>query len=286
VKQGTHTRRPLLPAHENRAARNRWPAPRVLAYVLAGCAALIVALSATAAPTDTLHSECGGTPPPLAYPPVGAAPAVGTWTGANVTVSPTAEGCRANTPYVPHLTVSVAGRFRGAYEVDDLLTRFGAVSELLAVRYWSVSDRSWRPLVSSATALVGSAAGAPRGNFSAEELRSGRSVYLAQRDSRAASEAVYRLRVRECTRNRLVVETESTTPIRWWGVTLFSPGDVQSLYVLERADDGVWSYSSATTIVGALWITASHDKSYINRLVALYRHTAGIPSETEPPAAP
>jgi uncharacterized protein DUF6675 len=260
----------------------RW----VAAAVLAGCGAFGAALSEAAAPIDPLIAECGGAPPLLAYPPVGEAPAISTWTDPQIAISPASERCGASTRISPRFVVSVAGRFRGTYEVDDLLRRFGAVSDLLTLRYWSVTDHAWRPLVSSATALVASDAGHPRGNFSAEELRTGHNVYLAQQDSRAASEVVYRLRVRECTRNSLVIETESMTATRWWGVTLFSPGDVYSLYVLERTEDGIWSYASATTIIGALWLTAGHDKSYINRIVALYRHTAGVRSDLEPPAAP
>jgi hypothetical protein len=94
------------------------------------------------------------------------------------------------------------------------------------------------------------------------------------------------MRVYERTSNGFIIESENRTAVRWWGLTVFRPGDIHSVYFLERREPGIWSYYAVTTIAGASWFTAGHEKSYINRMVALYRRTAGIPTDLEPPAAP
>ena len=69
-------------------------------------------------------------------------------------------------------------------------------------------------------------------------------------------------------------------------VPLFSPGEVQSVYFLDREPDNVWRYYSvARTDKKANSLTAGHEASSINRAVAYYRHLAGIPTGQEPPAA-
>ena len=109
---------------------------------------------------------------------------------------------------------------------------------------------------------------------------------MSQRDNRSASDVIYRMRVRENGTNRVVIETENVTAVRWWGLTLFKPGALHSVYFLEQRSPDVWSYYALTRIVDGSWLVAGHDKSYINRVVALYRHLAGIPTDLEPPAAP
>jgi len=52
-------------------------------------------------------------------------------------------------------------------------------------------------------------------------------------------------------------------------VTLFHPGEMPSIYFLDRESD----------------VAAGHEASSINRAVAFYRSLAGIPTGKEPPAA-
>ena len=94
------------------------------------------------------------------------------------------------------------------------------------------------------------------------------------------------MRVRESTDERIVIETENVAPVRWWAVTLFPPGALRTVYILEQRSTGIWSYYALTKVAGGSWLVAGHEKSYINRVVALYRHLAGIPTDQEPPAAP
>lgn len=245
-----------------------------------------LALTSHFATADDAQPPCNGSAPFPQYGLVDEAPIVGTWPQLTSASLAALAGCVAWPTSTSRLIVAVAGRFRSSDDVDGLLARFGAVSDMLSVRYWSVTDHSWRPLVTSSTALIATVAGQPRSDFTALELRSGHDVYFAQRDSRAASEAVYRMRVRESTAGRIVIDTDNVTSIRWWGLTLFGPGDIRSVYILDQQEPGIWSYYSLTKIGGNGWLTGGHDKSYINRIVALYRHLASIPSDLEPPPAP
>jgi hypothetical protein len=237
-------------------------------------------------PGPAAQPPCHGALPQPGYAQPGTAPRVLVWSSPKPVVPSSWDECIQWSTPAARTLVAVAGRFASADTANDLLTRFGAVSQLLALRYWSVTDHAWRPLVSSATALTRLTSGAARPDFSAAEMRSGDDLYLAQRDGRSASEAIYRIRVREFSAAHFIVETENLTPIRWWGIVLFKSGDIQSRYFLEQRAAGVWSYYSLTKIAGSSWIAAGHDSSYVNRVIALYRSLARIPSDREPPAAP
>ena len=98
--------------------------------------------------------------------------------------------------------------------------------------------------------------------------------------------AVYRMRVAEASADRLVVEVENVSIMRYLFVTLFHPGEMQSVYFLDRESENVWRYYSiARTGRGASRLATGHETSSINRAVAFYRFLAGIPTDQEPPAA-
>ena len=84
----------------------------------------------------------------------------------------------------------------------------------------------------------------------------------------------------------MVFETENVTTMRYLFVPVFRPGEVQSVYFLDRESEDVWRFYSLTrTAPGASTLAIGHDASSINRAVALYRHLAGIPTDQDPPAA-
>ena len=92
--------------------------------------------------------------------------------------------------------------------------------------------------------------------------------------------------VRERTAERLVVSTENVTPIRVGILTAFEPGAMQSVIFLDRRGPGLWGYyQTIRAAEGASVIALGSDASYVNRLAALYRYVAGIPTDQEPPAA-
>jgi hypothetical protein len=228
---------------------------------------------------------CDGTSPQPPYASIGTAPNVQMWKDQSLPEFPARAECLGwETPAFRTL-IAVAGTLQTTDGADALLSRFGEISSLLLVRYWSTTDQTWRPLVLAAAALTQKVAGQARGDFTTAELKSGQDVYLSQRDSRGASEVIYRMRVRESTPDRFVIETENVTSVRLWALTLFKPGDLRSLYFIEQHSPDIWTYYGLTRIAGGSWLVAGHEKSYINRAVALFRHFAGIPTDLEPPPA-
>jgi hypothetical protein len=236
-------------------------------------------LAGGAAPADErAHAACEGTPG-LAPAEPGTAPRVAVWSD-NANWRP--PSCTGWSAAGFRLLLAVTASFRSDENVDGLLTRFGAVSSLAGVRFWSDSDRAWKPLVEAAAAL--DAAGAVRPDFSAAEIRDGRPFSFLQSGGRAG-DVVNRVRVVEARPDRLVVVSENATPIKLSLIQLFGPGDLQTLYVIERRSPGLWSYYSLTRVGrGASFLVGSHADSFVNRAVALYRHFAGLPPERSPPS--
>jgi hypothetical protein len=144
------------------------------------------------------------------------------------------------------------------------------------IRYWSVTDEQWRVLVTRSTAVKSATSAERRADFSAAEMKQGRDLFFAQRDSRSTGEVVYRMRVLEAAPDRLVVESENVSPIRTFVFTWFKPGELRSA--------GVWHYY-ALTAVGAKQ-SDSNMRSLINRAAALYRYVSGQQTDHEPPLAP
>ena len=173
---------------------------------------------------------CDGTSPQPPYAAIGAAPNVQMWKDQSLPEFLGRAECLGWAGPAFRILIAVAGTLQTADGADALLSRFGEISSLVLVKYWSTTDQTWRPLVLAAAALTQKVTGRARGDFTTEELKSGQNLYLSQRDSRGASEVVYRMRVRENTRDRLVIETENVTSIRMWAVTLFKAGDLRSLY--------------------------------------------------------
>ena len=95
------------------------------------------------------------------------------------------------------------------------------------------------------------------------------------------------MRVREIDPDGLVVEMVNVSAMRYLVIPLAGPGDLQSLYFLERRSPNEWAYYSlARTSAGASSLTQGHEASYVNRAAALFRHFADLPTDQEPPAAP
>ena len=78
----------------------------------------------------------------------------------------------------------------------------------------------------------------------------------------------------EASANRLVFDIENINTLSYLLVPVLRPGEMQSIYFLDRESDNVWSFYS---MVRTGWNA--------NRAVAFYRHFVGIPTDQEPPAA-
>ena len=197
------------------------------------------------------------------------------WTSAELG-SWTPPACTGFTAKGDGVLVAVAGSFPFTGSADDLLARFGAVSALKGLKYWSVTEGGWRTLITKAAALEGANVDRPRSDFTLAEMRSGADLYFAQSENRAGGDVVYRMRVRDFGPNRFVVGIENASPVSRYLVTLFNPGDLASVHFLERRGAGVWGYYglawAGDSLVSRL---AVPEASYVNRALALYRHFLG-----------
>jgi hypothetical protein len=240
---------------------------------------LTVLLPGTAAAAEGPRPPCGGSPVP-AYPASVNSPMV--WSQTVTDWAPPA--CLGWDGAAPTLLVAVAGRLRERGGAAALLARFGAVSRLRGVRYWSVTDQAWLPLITDAFAVADAAGSHRRGDFQPEEMLPGVPLYTAERDSRSSGAVIYRMRVIARTPDRVVVSVANASPVRAMLLTLFAPAELQTTYFLDRLGPDDWGYyglSGATTGL----LTGGHAASFINRAVAAYRHFVGIPTDQEPPAA-
>jgi hypothetical protein len=225
---------------------------------------------------------CGTAPVPP-FPGIADPPNVRIWHAQDLNPDWRPPACTGWSDFAFDQLVGLAARFRSPDDAEGILARFGRISQLTGVRYWSVTRGACRDLIAEAFALAGPDADQRRGDFSAKELAAGRTLYFFQDDNCPGDGAVYRLRVREVTPDRVIVETENVGAIRVLLVPLFKPGELRALYFLERDAQEFWSYYSlAGTTAGASPLAGGHEASYINRALALYGHIAGV----EPCSAP
>ena len=122
------------------------------------------------------------------YSDVGSPPNVETWTNHDSAPEWIPPACTGWTSTGARVLVALAGSFHHSGSVDDLLSRFGAVSTLRNIHYWSVTDKNWDTLITDASALAGPDAGLRRPDFTAAEMKEG-DQYLVQYDNRSSSES-------------------------------------------------------------------------------------------------
>src|SRR5262245_6859299 len=91
------------------------------------------------------HPPCESASPFPDFAPPGQVPNYRVWIK-NQWVLPACTGWTARTGRL----VAIAGQFRYTGTADDLLLEVGAISTLKGIRYWSVTENSWRTLITSA----------------------------------------------------------------------------------------------------------------------------------------
>jgi hypothetical protein len=222
-----------------------------------------------------------------AYPAPDAAPTIAIWHGSDLEESkwqpPKCTGWSPSSR--SKLIVALAGSFRFNGPISQLLERVGAISTLRTVRYWSTTDKKWRPLANGASALADSNKSNRRADFSAADLIKNARLFYWEDDSRSG-EIVYRLNILESTPDSAVIASENITAVRKFFVTLFKPGALQSTVFIQRLSTGLFGiYMLSRTDEGTSVLAAGHDSSYVNRAAAFYRQIAGIKTDQEPPAA-
>jgi len=181
--------------------------------------------------------------------------------------------------------VTTAARFRYAQGSEGLLRHIGAISELAGMRYWSVTHQQWQTLIPEAWALTDAQSGRRREDFTVAEMKRGTLLYFDQVDN-LTGKGTYRMRVSEASADRIVFDVENVSTMRYLFLTVFHPGEMQTIYFLDRDSENVWRYYSIVrTGLNASSLVTANEASAINRAVAFYRRLAGIPTDQEPPAA-
>ncbi|HEY3835089.1 MAG TPA: DUF6675 family protein, partial [Bryobacteraceae bacterium] len=187
-------------------------------------------------------------------------------------------------PGFTSLVVTTA-RFRWDRGVDGLREVIGAISSLKGMPYWSTTHKAWHPLILDAYAVTAAKDGRRRGDFSANEIDPGARLYFEQEDS-LSGKGTYELHILSVSPDRLVFDTHNLTTLRYLLVPVFHPGDVESVYFLEREATHVWRYYNMARLgENANGLVGGHAASSINRAIAYFRHLVGIPGDQEPPAA-
>lgn len=227
--------------------------------------------------------DCAPYPP---YPDLEHSPAVRAWDRAESGRDWNPPACTGWTDPGFTTLVATAARFRNVSGVEGLLRRIGAISELAGIRYWSTTRKQWRTLIVNARALSDAAGNGPRGDFSPGEMTEGKSLYFEQEDN-ISGKAIYRMRIRAVSPDRLVIDTENVSTVRYLLMPIVRPGGIQATTFLDRESKDVWRYYNIMrTGKAANQLIAGYEASSINRAVAYYRYLAGIPTDEEPPAAP
>jgi hypothetical protein len=181
--------------------------------------------------------------------------------------------------------VTTVARFRHTTGAEGLLRHIGAISDLAGIRYWSTTHQQWRTLIADAYALTDSHPGRRREDFKPDEMKAGTALFFEQVDN-LSGKAIYRLRIAEVSADRLVFEIENVSTMRYFLVPILHPGEMQSIYFLDRESDDAWRfYSIVRTGRNANRLIAGNESSSVNRAVAFYRQLVGIPTGQEPPAA-
>jgi hypothetical protein len=152
------------------------------------------------------------------------------------------------------------------------------------MRYWSTTHKQWRTLIIDAHALIGQTGG-HRGDFAPAELKPGRVLYFEEVDNLSGA-SNYQMQILEVSATRLAFEMENVSTVRYHYLRVFHPGDLQSVYFLERESDTTLRFYGLVRMGrNANGVLAGSEASFINRAVAFYRHFVGIPDDQEPPAA-
>ena len=176
---------------------------------------------------------------------------------------------------------ALASRFRSTDNVFERLANIGAWP---GIRYWSVSKQHWQPLASSVSPL--DAAGRTSVFPSTTSLAVGQEYFFAERDENTG-ETTYRLRVAARGEQSLVLSTENVTRIKVAIITAFGPGSLQTVAFVRRTVPGQWETYQITRVgADASSLVLDHRGSFVNRLEAVRRYLAGLPTDRQPPLAP
>jgi hypothetical protein len=227
---------------------------------------------------------CGNEANP-SYPALSDPPQVKFWRQADLGLTWKAPACTGWTEQGFTTLVTTSARFSYSAESPALLRRIGAISERAGMRYWSTTHQRWQTLIVDAHVLTGAQHSQRRQDFTPDEMKVGEALYFEQVDN-LTGKATYRMQIVEESANRIVFTVENVSTIHYLFIPVLRPGEMQSIYFLNRESERVWLYYGIVrTGKNANKRVAGNESSSINRAVAFYRFVVGIPTDQEPPAA-
>ena len=233
--------------------------------------ALSSAFAQAQAPAGGPRLPCDGEAPVPSYAAAGQPPNSATWRKIELPRS-------ACMPWSgrSRLVVALGATISHAGDAPALLARFGAISSMRGLEYWSVTENARRVLLKDAWAVEGPDARQRRADFRVQEMTPGSDLYFVEVDNRSSEPVTYRMRVLYARDDAIAIETENTTPISAMGLQLIPPGALRAEYLLRRLDAGAWGfYGISTTSEAASGLVSLGEASYVNRAEALYRHFSG-----------
>lgn len=246
--------------------------------------AWLAALAGTAAWPGAANAgapqRCGSAPPPP-YPPLDKPALVQCWLDDGRQDGPPPE-CSGLRSREFELLVRVTASFAAPGDVNDLLTRFGAVSNLKNTQYWSFMDKKRLPLIRESHAIDRPASAQPRADFSAAELRSGAELYYAHSDNRSAAMVPYSLQLVQSSAEAFQVRIENVGDIRYLGFSLVNAHDMQWAVSVERLAPGRWGYRSLLGLRHlGMGRAEQHRLSNLSRAVGMFDLLAGRQTDIE-----
>ena len=247
---------------------------------------LLCLLLAPAIPSAAEPASPCPTAPISVFPAPDTAPVLGVWHQKELVQENWTPPACTGWPSASHSRqlVTLTGRFRFAGSMNDLLDRIGSVSSLRDVRYWSDSDKEWHHLANDASALNSPDPADRRSDFKASDLNKGARLFYWEKDE-ANRETVYRLSVYASSPDYFVLANENITPIKRFVFTIFKPGTLQSVMMVQRLSENSFGvYMLSRTDMRASALSEGHESLYVNRARALYRRLVGIRTGVEPPS--
>lgn len=231
-----------------------------------------------------MRPPCAGSPQP-AYSAPGGPPAIASWTESELnTQAWRLSPCLRWTEGPSRLVTALAAVFH-APSLDDLLTRYGALSRYKSIQVWSIMHQAWEPFTTQAGFTDGPAASYTYPDLTPADFVAGKDFYYYEIDQRTGR-TIHHLKVGQRTADKVELMTENLTPIKYAMFTIFEPGALRTATFIERHGPETWGYYQAIGVgEGSDFIAVRSASPYINRLTALYRYMAGLPTNGSPPAA-
>ena len=230
-------------------------------------------------------TPCGSNPYP-AYASPGPLPALALWQAGELPAGWVPPACTGWAPRDDSIVFAVAGRFEHDGSFDALLARAGAFSRQTEIRRWNVKTGRWEQQYKASAALTGPDPDLRRPDFQPAEFVKGARLYFVQDDTESLGPIVHELTVRERSPERLVITTRNVNKGRAYLLPVLDPGGLEGFFMVEREAGSIWRYYSLTRVhLLVPDAMAPPPKDHLNKAVALFRFLAGIPTDTEPPAA-